>query len=509
MSFLKSFNLRGISNLHKGVFAVLAAFFFYTALNSHGAYHPDEHFQLIEFANYKLGETDSSELAWEFHNQIRPTIQVAVATAILGTLRACGMENPYYLVNVLRLITAILTFLTLILIGRNFSRESKDPNTYLTFFIIGLSFWYMPYLGVRFSSETWSAILLLIVVWLSSKKERFQKHALTIGLLVGFSFFIRFQMAFAFAGWVLWLLLVLKPGKSFWKCTLGVIIAAVVCTLSDTWFYGEFVISPWQYFKFNILYDVASSFGVSPWYWYFTAFIDYQGRVAGFISAIIIIYFVIKNPKNQMVWLMVPFVFFHCIVPHKELRFLFPLAFFIPFIIAQAVTNQWKLIAARKWSLGVAYLFLGGLVVTNVAGMTIAASMTGSEEMAIKKHLFDHYNGKQVVKHHLKGPEPYENPNKLQVKPLLDTFYKQKNVKQLEHNSFEEMANHNFDWNKVNLIHVYVRDTLLNDFTPISTNFRVELEVKGRPDEMYEHKAIYYRERPSWNSLLLRVYPKD
>ena len=38
---------------------------------SEGYYHFDEHFQIIEFANYKLQNIEAKDLPWEFTYQMR------------------------------------------------------------------------------------------------------------------------------------------------------------------------------------------------------------------------------------------------------------------------------------------------------------------------------------------------------------------------------------------------------------------------------------------------------
>ena len=44
-----------------------------------GFMSPDEHYQISEFADYKLGVTPKEDLHWEFHGQVRPAIQPAIA----------------------------------------------------------------------------------------------------------------------------------------------------------------------------------------------------------------------------------------------------------------------------------------------------------------------------------------------------------------------------------------------------------------------------------------------
>ena len=54
--------------------ALLAA----QAWRSDGYYFPDEWFQVVELASYKLGRTPASDLPWEFREGMRPFLQPAI-----------------------------------------------------------------------------------------------------------------------------------------------------------------------------------------------------------------------------------------------------------------------------------------------------------------------------------------------------------------------------------------------------------------------------------------------
>ena len=59
---------------YKNIFILSLFVYLITAFFSVGYYHPDEHFQLLELCNYKLGNSPASDLAWEFNERIRPGI---------------------------------------------------------------------------------------------------------------------------------------------------------------------------------------------------------------------------------------------------------------------------------------------------------------------------------------------------------------------------------------------------------------------------------------------------
>jgi GPI mannosyltransferase 3 len=59
---------------------------FAAAYNSHGYYHGDEHWQILEYSNYKIGQIPASQLAWEFNEKIRSGIQPAMVYGLIKAL---------------------------------------------------------------------------------------------------------------------------------------------------------------------------------------------------------------------------------------------------------------------------------------------------------------------------------------------------------------------------------------------------------------------------------------
>ena len=49
------------TSFYKGIIALAIVIYGITAWNSHGYYHADEHYQIIEFAGEKLGTHDAHE----------------------------------------------------------------------------------------------------------------------------------------------------------------------------------------------------------------------------------------------------------------------------------------------------------------------------------------------------------------------------------------------------------------------------------------------------------------
>jgi phosphatidylinositol glycan class B len=175
---------------------ILAAYF------SVGSHHPDEYFQIIEFANYKMGGTTLQDLPWEFQNTMRPGVQPFIAFVFMKALSLLGTDNPFTIIFFLRLLTGILTwFITLRLIKHIQPKLTHSKSS--KFLILSFLFlWFMPYLMVRFSSETWGgySFLLGTILILGHLKLHNHYKVFFAGLLIIFSFYIRFQLGAAIFG---------------------------------------------------------------------------------------------------------------------------------------------------------------------------------------------------------------------------------------------------------------------------------------------------------------------
>ena len=73
-----------------------------------GFLNVDEHYQIIEFAQYKLGYQVASALAWEFPLRMRPALQPWVAANAIRAHHALGLMSPFTIAFSLRLLSSVL-----------------------------------------------------------------------------------------------------------------------------------------------------------------------------------------------------------------------------------------------------------------------------------------------------------------------------------------------------------------------------------------------------------------
>jgi phosphatidylinositol glycan class B len=115
-----------------------------------------------------------------------------------------------------------------------------------------------------------------------------------------------------------------------------------------------------------------------------------------------------------------PFLLVHSLIPHKELRFLFPVVNFVPFILMlayQKIRTLWNKPATKA----VLYPVLGIVFLINTGGlvmMTFKPAQYGKINMV--KYIHEHYNSREISLYTIAYSNPYsEGP----YKGLFARFY--------------------------------------------------------------------------------------
>jgi phosphatidylinositol glycan class B len=319
-----------------------------TAFVSLSDYHPDEHFQTIEFTNYKLGNIDSSQLAWEFPAHMRPWLQPFCYYILTKVFSLINITDPFVLSMFFRFFSAF--FAWVMIVSMQFSAHLLfEDNTQRKAVVIVLSLLaFLPYMFVRTSSESLSssfsmfgfALLMLgstspphTVLNENTDAVYYQRDyprslLFVVGIVWGIAFEFRYQVAFLIAGFIFWMIFVsIKDKKnaclSVGILFCGIIVPILLCTVLDTWGYGTFTIVPWNYLYQNIFLHRAGEFGTLPFYGYIPLMLGNK-RVCLMLVVILVgtVVGIIRYPKHPLSWGVAVFLLVHSIISHKELRFL-------------------------------------------------------------------------------------------------------------------------------------------------------------------------------------------
>ncbi|MGB4846920.1 MAG: hypothetical protein WBP41_03330 [Saprospiraceae bacterium] len=408
---------------YRNIFIVSLAIFLITAFFSEGYYHPDEHFQILEFCNYKLGFSSAADLPWEFHEEIRPALQPAIALATIKALLLFHIRNPFSWALFLRILSGLFAWFVMAKAILFFQKDFSTDQGKKIFLLLSFFLWFIPFNNVRFSSENFSGITFLLSIYFTlqsledTSKNKVAKLFIA-GFLLGLAFIFRFQMGLAIMGLGLWLMIIRKIElKYLLLLIVSGLCSVLFCIYLDYWFYGKWVLTPLNYYTANIIENKAANWGIKPWWTYFNYFIIDPVPP---ISILLLIFFVIgliKKSKHVLVWCLVPFILAHFLIGHKEIRFMFPMAFSFLFLAAQGIDS---FISSGK------YLKTGRIVFRicmfiNIALLLIVMVRPAQEAICYYKFLYN-YSSKKEITILSNEKDAYE------VSGLRTNFYKSTHV---------------------------------------------------------------------------------
>lgn len=394
-----------------------------------GFHHPDEHFQILEFAALKLNLTTAQHLPWEYHSQMRPTAQPFIAYCLHNLLKVLGIQNPFTTAFLLRLLSAMLSFVGLWLVYNVYKNQINQLIFKKWYLLLSFLLWFVLYNSVRFSSENWSGACFIIAFGLYFYIKKLKPiWYLCIGLILGCTFIFRYQAIFLIAGFILWLIFIQKEkARNIALLIAGIAIVTGIGIIIDYWFYNKWVLTLWNYFEQNIIQNKASNYGVSPWYYYFTAFFNEAVPPFSLLFIIAIIIFTISNIKSPITWSILPFIAIHCFIGHKEMRFLFPIAAFMPIVLIKAIEiKHIANIHSNKYFL----LFIKLFFIFNFLFLTIVALRPVVGRIRLYQVLYNNYKNTTTL--YYLNNNPYHKASDIY-------FYKQQNLTIQQINSVDSI----------------------------------------------------------------------
>jgi phosphatidylinositol glycan class B len=389
---------------------------------SEGYYHFDEHFQVIEFAGLKFGINQASDLPWEYHSQLRSGLMPLIVFILAKGFQFLHIYNPFHLAFSLRMLSAILALYTTqklveFLVG-DFNRSKIQKVFYLTSFFL----WFAAFNKVRFSSENWS-VCIFILGWINLSKQGIGYFKLfQNGLLLGCSFLLKFQLGFFIAGLFAWLLFMRRENiLKLITLFVGLIIAVALGALIDYWLYGKWVLTCWNYLQQLLFAKYTGSFENEPWWYFFDEAFNKGVPPISIFMLLAMLYFFVYEYKNVVTWIVFPFLFIHFFIGHKEIRFLFPVIPFIPYILikshesAREKLKWYAQIIATKW----ANVIWKITVTLNIIFLVIVCFKSADSQIDLYKFVYNSYDKPGTI--YFLDNNPYHR--------VLDIhFYKKENL---------------------------------------------------------------------------------
>ncbi|XP_050672932.1 GPI mannosyltransferase 3 [Leptidea sinapis] len=327
-------------------------------------YVPDEYWQTLEVAHKHV--FGYGELTWEWQKGIRSYLYPSVVSAIYYALKLTSLDYPTIVVLAPRIFQAVLSAFA------DYSFYKWSGNRKWALFVI-LTSWFWFYTASRTLLQTTETALVAIALSMfpfkAGKPSYYEKEDNRWVWIACVSVFVRPTSA------PLWIVLsvynLMTTNKGPLKQLLstylpiGILSSGVLIGL-DSFMYDRLIVTPWEFFKVNIIQDISSFYGEHPWYWYLT-----QGlpAVLGISLPLVLwgILAVVRRPKEHIIGVVILtaaafHIILHSLISHKEFRFVLPLLPMLMYL-AQDVIVPWSR-KAKKWQL---YTLAGLLVVGNVA----------------------------------------------------------------------------------------------------------------------------------------------
>lgn len=371
--------------------------FVLTGIANYGYHQADELYQIIEFAGIK-SETFTPYVAWEYNAQIRPMLQPAICLGFLKLFQMVSITDPFVQSTILRLFTVVLSFVAILFFVKNTMRQFSTQKRRIAYLVVSMLLWFVPYIACRFSSETYGGIFFIFSLALYfSEKDSMWKRIL-MGFCLALSFIFRFQMALAIFGFLLWTIFI---DRKKWKYFVVPFVSFVITYLFlgigiDSWFYGEFVFAPYNYFVTNMEVS-ADMFGSEPWWFYLYNIVSSPSYIIGIPLAVAFIYLMVRNPKNPYLWCIIPYLLVHSIIPHKEFRFMFPMVFLVPVLFLSACETFESHLSVGKVKRVVCICIVSVLAVANCVGLAVGMTKSaGQQKTYLAKYINDNYKGEKV-----------------------------------------------------------------------------------------------------------------
>jgi len=299
--------------------AVGAALRIHLALTEDGLFWPDEVFQSLEPAHrlvYGYGF-----VTWEFIEGARNFAFPGLVAAILAACRAAGIDEPRHYLVVVRLVMAVLAGVS---IAGVYSLATALGTRPLPAAVGALAFALAApavYLSFRAGAEVASTAPILFGLALAIRPGASRRAVVLGASLLGLAVLFRLQNAF-FCAIVLGVL-------AFRRDTRGAVLVAVVLAGwalilggVDRLTWGGCFHSAITYLRFNASGRVAEFYGSSPPAFYLRNLLYSLGPLAPPLGLFAALSW--RRAPTLLIGSMVV-VGIYSLLPHKELRFIFPI----------------------------------------------------------------------------------------------------------------------------------------------------------------------------------------
>lgn len=382
----------------------IASIIYFIASYFHEGYmHADEYYQVFQFAAYKVGLT-VLRTPWEFSAQMRSAFQPAIIVLVYKIYAVFSTPNPFIMGFIMRLFSSALSIISTLVFLKAFLPTIVHEKYKNWFILLALFTWACVTYNIHYCSENISGKLFLLgfsILFIDfnstsfhsasfsymSFKKIYLKYILC-GIFLGLAFTSRFQTAFLIVGLFGWLIFINKIRFTHLLTLImaTAITVAIANVWLDYWFYGEWTLTAWNYFKENIVLNKVNGYGEEPWYYYIymTALVLPFGPF--YVIGVLLVFF--YKPTNVLTWILLPFIIGHSLIGHKELRFMVPIFSIMPLCIVyglQILEDKFKYIVATNWSKTIKFIWYLNCF------LLLSLLVPTTTELPVWRYIYDSY----------------------------------------------------------------------------------------------------------------------
>lgn len=301
---------------------------------SHGFRYMDEHWQVIEPANYLLHSVWSPTIEWR--EGLRSWFYPWLISRPMLLAELIEIKDPVWIISFTRMVHGIFAAISIPLVyaavvkhSKNIAENEKSVRN-ATIAALLTAFWpFSIYAGIHTHGEMTGAIALLLGYF-------FVPNWALTGAFFGMAAMLKIDNAVAGLGLGLALILFCR-WKEVLAFSAGVLPFAFFIGLIDKLTWGYWFHSVLGHAKVNLVEGVGNQWGTSPWYTHFLYWLDMTTIVsllAISVAGRMIWRYMQNRERNKkyedtiLFWFtIIFFIFIFSLIPHKEKRFISPILY--------------------------------------------------------------------------------------------------------------------------------------------------------------------------------------
>lgn len=281
---------------------------------------PDEYWQTVEVAHHIA--FGYGHLTWEWRLGIRSYIYPVLLASVFAILKFLNADSVAAVIYAPRILQAVLSGIGDYYFWKWYRSKNMREGSWAIFCLCTNWFWL--YTGSRTLINAFEATLNTIALSLFP----WQRNQTSSSFLwvVSVVCMIRPTAAVVWLPLCLYHIAIRKKSLVLMQYLYIGVTVGLAAFLLDSYFYGQFIFTPLQFFRVNVMKDIGVFYGKHPFHWYLTAGIPV---VLGshLLPFLLGVYKSVKDRNQDRLLVVVIFWTLTVLsfVPHKEFRFLLPL----------------------------------------------------------------------------------------------------------------------------------------------------------------------------------------